>query len=193
MSTLFRLMTANLLKDRTDPVLLEGLLDRIDPDLVMFQEMGAKAAEVLAARYDHRFLLPSIELEGRGVATRFQAECESLSLPWRPGVLAKLALDSKTLVVAGVHMSNPIDFPWWRSVRQRSDQVTALISWADGESADAIVVAGDMNASPLWPLYRRLTDPWEDLVLAASSRSGTTPEPTCLINCSKPRTSMNAQ
>lgn len=173
-----RLLTANVLKERSDPHHLAGLLDRVQPDLVFLQEMGEGAGRVLADRYAHHFLFPSEELEGRGVASLRQAEMGSLPLPWRPGTWARMQLEGKVLLAVGVHMSNAIDFPWWESVRQRRDQVDALFSWVDEQEYDALVVVGDMNSTPVWPLYRRLAGRWRDLAEEVATRHGARTERT---------------
>ena len=187
MSTSLRVLTGNLLRDRSDPVALGELLDRVDADLVVVQEMESAAAEVIRARYENHFLFPSIEYEGRGIATRLPAECGSLALPWRPGTWARIDLGRRRLLAAGLHMPNPIDFPWWRSVRERSDQLQELFRWADVEVDDAFILAGDMNASPAWPLYRQLTKRWDDLVFSAAERSGERPELTWAWRSGLPR------
>ena len=171
-------MTANVLQDAVDTAHLGGLIDRVDPDLVFLQEMTEEAAGVLAGRFDHHFLSPSEEFEGRGVASKRAAECGSIDLPWRAGTWAKVEVEGKSLVAAGVHMSNPIQFPWWRSVRERRDQVDALLEWADRQDAGALIVAGDMNASPAWPVYQRMADRFDDLALATADEAGEKPEPT---------------
>jgi endonuclease/exonuclease/phosphatase family metal-dependent hydrolase len=171
-------MTGNLLKNRADAGYLGDLLDRLDPDLVFLQEMTAISAQVLADRFEHYFIFPSKEFEGRGVASKLPAEGGSVDLPWRPGTWARVSVDGKTLIGAGVHMSNPIQFPSWRSIRERRDQVGALLAWADGLESDALVIAGDMNASPAWPLYRRLAERWQDLAVQAAEATGDQPEPT---------------
>lgn len=171
-------MTGNVLKDGAEPGDLGDLIDRLDPDLVFLQEMSEGSARVLADRFEHTFLFPSEEFKGRGVASKRKAECGSIDLPWRPGTWAKVTVEGRTLVAAGIHMSNPIQFPWWRSVRERRDQMNFLFAWAVAQESDALIVAGDMNASPVWPLYRRLADHWQDLAEAAAERSGEEPEPT---------------
>ncbi|CAN5753520.1 hypothetical protein BH23ACT4_BH23ACT4_07090 [soil metagenome] len=171
-------MTGNVLRDAVDTAHLGDLIDRVDPDLVFLQEMTEGTAVVLAERFEHHFLFPSEEFEGRGVASKYESECGSIELPWRPGTWARVTVEGKTLVGAGVHMTNPIQFPWWRSIRERREQVEALLRWADRQDADALIVAGDMNASPVWPLYRRLDDRFDDLALTAAGGMGRNPEPT---------------
>ena len=172
-----RVMTANVLEDAVDTARLGELIERVDPDLLFLQEMTEGAAGVLEERFDHHFLFPSAEFEGRGVASKREAECGSIDLPWRPGTWARLHVDDKTLLAAGVHTTNPVLFPWWKSVRERREQIDALLDWIDRQEADALVVAGDMNASPAWPLYRRLAERFEDLALLAADE-GEKPEPT---------------
>ena len=67
----------------------------------------------------------------------------------------------RQFLVATIHMGNPIVFPWWRSARIRSQQLEALFAWAD-ESANGrapFILAGDMNASPAWPIYKQAGRP----------------------------------
>lgn len=171
-------MTGNVLEKRSDPESLDALIERMDPDLVFLEEMSHGQAEVLETRFEHHFTFPSERYEGRGVASKLPAECGSLDLPWRPGTWVRLAVDGKEVVGAGVHMPNPIQFPWWRSVRERKEQVDALFRWIEGQEFDALVVAGDMNASPAWPLYRRLAGRLEDLAEAGAQAAGESPERT---------------
>lgn len=176
----FKLMTANLLNGRAEPSHLSEILDRIEPDVVVTQEMGPDAAEVIAAKFPHHDLRPDLNHQGRGIASRFDAQFETLALPWRPGSWARVDIGPSRLVVAGVHMLNPVGFPWWRTVPGRRDQLDALISWADHtvEPDEPLVIAGDMNATPRWPLYRRLAERWNDLVLTSSGGSSSKSAPT---------------
>lgn len=166
--TRIRLMTANVLEDESDTEQLGALIDRVNPDLVFLQEMTEGPSKLLEERFEHHFLYPSEEYEGRGVASKLPAECGSVEIPWRPGTYARLELDGRTLVAGGFHMSNPIQFPWWRSFRERRDQLEALMAWADQVEADHLLLAGDFNSSPSWPLYRQLIERWDDLVADAS-------------------------
>lgn len=184
----FRLMTANLLNGKADPGNLGEVLDRVRPDVIVTQEMGPNAAEVIASRYPHHDLHPDLIGQGRGIASRFDAEFSPLVLPWRSGSWARVEIGLQPIIVADVHMPNPIIFPWWVSVPGRTDQLDALFAWADRTiGGEAVVVAGDMNATPRWPLYRRLAERWEDLAVTAALSSGTSPAPTWGLRPSWPR------
>lgn len=169
-------MTANLLKGAADPAHFAGLLEKFNPDVLVTQELGDNAASVIADHFRFRRLNPSSDYLGRGVASRHPAELVDIPLPHRPGVGVIVPIGVHRLVVAGIHLLNPVSFPWWRIAEKRGEQLDALESWVEdtAESSDLIVIAGDMNASPRWPAYRRLSERYEDLVIAA----GDSPAPT---------------
>ncbi|MGC2241282.1 MAG: endonuclease/exonuclease/phosphatase family protein [Acidimicrobiia bacterium] len=171
-------MTANLLNDRADPAHIREALGRVRPDVLVTQELGPDGAEVIADFFSHRHLQPDLEKTGRGIASSRPAEFGDLELPGRPGCWARLEVADGTLAVAGVHMVNPVDFPWWRSVSLRTRQLDVLETWAADMNGEMSVVAGDLNATPIWPVYRRLTSTWHDVVFESSLTSGRRPAPT---------------
>ena len=175
-----RLMTANLLAGRADVGHLAGILDRLEPDILVTQELGHEAAEMIGVRFPYHDLRPSDDAGGRGIACKPAADFGEIPLPWRPGLWAQAKDESRRFLVANIHMRNPIVFPWWRSVRIRGQQLEALFAWAD-ESADGglpFVLAGDMNASPAWPVYKELAGRWGDLVADHAEDSGEETNPT---------------
>ena len=174
-----RLMTANLLVDRVDQVYLANVLEILDPDLFVIQELGHKTADLVASRFPHLYLRPDLDSKGRGIASRFSARFGEVPMPWRRGSWAIVEHTSGPLLVANIHIRNPIVFPWWKSVRIRGSQLDALDDWADAAvGALPFVLAGDMNASPGWPLYRRLAGRWEDLVARSADDLEVSPVPT---------------
>lgn len=188
MNQSIRLMTANLLGRRVDRGHLAGVLGQLDPDLLVTQELGAEAAEVIAARFPHHDLRPSLDANGRGIASRLDADFGEIPIPWRPGLWARVDTGSQLFHLANVHMRNPIVFPWHRSVRIRGRQLDALFEWADDDDSDLpLVVAGDMNATPAWPVYKRLAGRWDDLVARSAEESGTGVAPTWAWRAGWPR------
>jgi len=157
-------MTSNLLHERVDTSHFEAMLDRYDPQVVVTQELGPGPAEILADRYPHHELHPSLDFTGRGIATRFDADFGSIPMPGRDGTSAVLDLRGVTVRLAGVHLLNPIHFPWWVAARARGRQLTGLFEWIEGGTGP-LVVAGDFNASPQWPAYKRTAERLTDLVL----------------------------
>lgn len=179
MSQKLRLMTANLLHHRGDPEALEELIRVVSPDIVVTQELAEPCAEVLREYYPYHHLRPAHGFAGRGIASRLPAEFGDIAMPIREATWAFVALDSRLIRLVGMHLVNPVEFPQWRSVRRRSQQLEALFEWTDSTDDDvALIVAGDMNASPRWPAYRMMLDRWDDLVVEAVRGSGGKPEPT---------------
>jgi endonuclease/exonuclease/phosphatase family metal-dependent hydrolase len=176
----FRLMTANLLNGRAKADDLRRVIDLVEPDLVATQELGPDAAEVLADRFPHHELRPELDHRGHGIASRLPAGFGEIPLPWRPGLWARLEIGSRRAIFASVHMRNAVTPPWWRSVRIRARQLEALFEWVERvvEEDEVFVLAGDMNASPAWPVYRRLAERWDDLVFDFAEESGSSAEPT---------------
>lgn len=179
MPSSLRFMTANLLHERGDAFAFGQLLDRVGPDVVVTQELGPDCAKELMERYPHHRLLPENDFIGRGIASRPSARFGDISMPVRVGTWALLEVDGRLLRVAGMHLANPLDFPWWRSVGHRKKQLESLFGWTDAADDDMpLVVAGDMNASPGWPAYRVMADRWHDLVALRAAEMGVKPERT---------------
>ena len=168
-----RLLTVNLLMDGAGPEALVRLLDEVDPDVVCAQELDERCAEVLAARLPHHRLRPELDFTGRGVASRVSGEFGDVEMPLRPGTSLRL----EGVSILGVHMANPIVYPWWSQVNARIGQAKAVEDWLGSFNGPA-VVAGDLNASPRWPLYRRLRANLSDLVLEGDSADIGSAEPT---------------
>jgi endonuclease/exonuclease/phosphatase (EEP) superfamily protein YafD len=174
MESPIRLMTANLLVDRADLRYLADVLEIIDPDVFVVQELGHKTANLIASRFPHHHLSPQLDFKGRGIASRIPGQFGAIPMPWRIGLWARVDYGSASLLVANIHIRNPIAFPWWRSVSFRREQLDALLFWADDSVGETpFVLAGDLNSTPAWPLYRRLAERWEDLV----SKSATDGDP----------------
>ena len=172
-------MTANLLHDRGDPQAFARLLARTEPDLLVTQELSVQCADVIADSFPNHHLRPAPGFTGRGVASRFPASFGDIDMPVRSGTWALVAIDGRLLRLVGMHLANPIQFPWWRSLRARSHQLEALFDWVDEADDDfPLVVAGDMNASPRWPAYRRMADRWTDMASRRGHEQGVIPERT---------------
>lgn len=178
MTVPLRLMTVNLLHDRCDPSDFAKVLSEIEPDVVVTQELGPMCADVLASRYPNHRLRPALGFLGRGIATRFDASFDDIDMPGRPGTEAILAVGQKPIRLAGVHLLNPIQYPWWEMVRTRRDQLASLFEWLDLRGDHPVIVAGDFNASPRWPAYRQTTRHLDDLAVEWAERAGSDTERT---------------
>lgn len=159
----FRLMTSNLLHERLDVTHFAEVIERYDPDVVVTQELGRAPAEVLTRAYPHHVLRPALGFYGRGIATRLDVSFGDIPMPGRDGTYAGLRVDGHTIRLAGVHLLNPVKFPWRKAVQSRRRQLDGLFEWVDAGEGP-VIVAGDFNASPRWPAYKRMVDRLDDLV-----------------------------
>ena len=173
-----RVLTANLYADRLDLPGFRSLLEELDPDVVLVQELSYPAAEVLAEILPHGLLVPDEGHDGRGLALKAPAEVQVLPMAYRDGLVARLAPPDWPfpLEVVNIHMANPILWPPWATVRLRRQQLDVLLAYV--EHPGPRLVAGDFNASPAWPVYRRLAARLDDAAVVLSKQRGTRPART---------------
>lgn len=164
-----RVVTANLYNCHVDTDALGVLIDEEQPDFLALQELSPAAAEVIASRLPHGLLLPSEDTTGMGIAGLEPVAVRRHPLPYRDALVADAGFD-----LWSVHLANPVDDPPpWRA---RRDQVRALVSALD--TGRPTLLVGDLNATPLWPAYRRLTERLDDGVAEWARREGVRPQRT---------------
>lgn len=166
---MFRVVTANLYNCHVDTEALGRLIEEEQPDFMALQELSPAAAGVIAARLPHGLLLPSEDTTGMGIAAREPVTVRRHPLPHRDALVADAGFD-----LWSVHLANPVDAPPpWRA---RRDQVEALASALD--TGRPTLLVGDLNATPLWPAYRRLNQRLDDGVAEWARREGIRPQRT---------------
>jgi endonuclease/exonuclease/phosphatase family metal-dependent hydrolase len=137
------------------------------------QELQHATAEVIATRFPHHALAPHHETLGTGIATMRSAKMSRLPMTYRSGWVALLEPEEwpgmlRPLEVIDVHLANPLEWPWWRTVVIRDRQLASLEAHLDAVPC-AQVVVGDFNASPAWPAYRRLRSRLDDAAVATET------------------------
>lgn len=172
-----RVMTANLWWRKADPEALAKTLEAVEPDVLAVQELGHEQAEAIASVLPHGHLEPRLDYEGMGIALRRPADVRPLSLHRRDGRVARLAPElwpglDREVEVVNVHVLAPHAFPFWRTLPTRRGQVHGLSRWLDDHPHAARVLCGDLNATPLWPAYRRVAERLTDVVHHHAARSG---------------------
>ncbi len=171
-----RVLTANLLHDHVDAAAFGEILDRLSPDVVAAQELGAAAGKELARRYPHRLLRTASGSSGMGLALRHEGAVGELEVGGIPALHTRLhpeawpKLDEPVELVS-VHLANPVDWPPWTMARLRGRQVTCLEQHLEG--AERALVVGDCNATPAWPAYRRIARFLDDGVTTWARTAGT--------------------
>ena len=167
-----RILTQNLYNGRADPHSLADALRVHAPDVVALQELSTRGAEVLSDWGTTVLLDPRDDTTGMGIAVRGPALLGRLEFPHRNPVRATLSSADwgleADLEIVNAHLVNPIARPMALSRRLRQREIIALEQFlGSGEASRALV--GDLNSSPLWPLYRRLRTIAADGALAAGT------------------------
>jgi endonuclease/exonuclease/phosphatase (EEP) superfamily protein YafD len=167
-----RIVTSNLLVDRARPEAVASAISQHRPDVVAVQELGAMNAAVIRSGLGYGKLDPRADGFGLGIAARRPIRVERLDLEERPGWVAHLDASDwgidRSFVVVNVHLTNPVDLPWSRSRRSRRAQITAVADFVTSLDGPYIIV-GDMNSSPSWPEYRRLSELGRDAARATGT------------------------
>jgi endonuclease/exonuclease/phosphatase (EEP) superfamily protein YafD len=176
-----RLISANLRHGRADAAHFAELVRREDADVVVVQELGPRLAEALGALLPHGKLEPTPDGMGMGVALRRPGAVDRLALPHRDACVARLAPEEwpglrEAIEVMNVHISAPhtrVPQSW----RDRRGQVAGLEAYL-ATASGARVLVGDLNATPVWPAYRRLAALLDDAAVLAAAREGRAPART---------------
>jgi endonuclease/exonuclease/phosphatase family metal-dependent hydrolase len=183
-SARFRLVTANLARDRgADPRAFARLVEHFEPDVVAVQELGRAQAAALAAVLPFGKLEPSYDYSGMGIARRSPGPVARLPLPPRGAYTTDLELvrpDGRTEVVEilNVHILGPhLQPPWWALAGRRA-QLRGLEAHLTATPDRRRVLVGDLNSTPLWPVYRRLTRRLRDAAGEAARGNGGRPART---------------
>lgn len=152
-----RVMTANLWSEHVDAAGLGQVIDEVAPDVLAVQELEAHAVGAIAARFPHVFLDPGTDALGSGVASRLPATAARLAMPHRDGWILTVTPPGRggSFEIVAVHLMNPIRWPWLASAGIRRRQVGAVESHLRTTTGPVLLV-GDLNATPVWPAYRRL-------------------------------------
>jgi endonuclease/exonuclease/phosphatase family metal-dependent hydrolase len=169
-----RLVTVNLYNGRVVPSDLLRFLDAVRPDIVCAQEVGPDAARILNERFPYGAVEGGLDHEGRALVGLHPMGVTPLALPFRGGFVGRVEMEGRALEVISIHMANPID--GFRGIPARRAQLAALEPVLS-RRVDRVVV-GDMNATPSWPTYRRLTRHLGDGVKLWAERTGNRPAPT---------------
>jgi endonuclease/exonuclease/phosphatase (EEP) superfamily protein YafD len=172
-----KVLSANLWNGGADPAGFAALVEELRPDIVAVQELTLPQADALRAVMPHGRLEPAENFMGMGIAARRPSPVVRLTLPYRDAQVAKVRVGSdsdggRTIEVVNVHVRAPHNLPRLRGAMQRRGQLLGLIRHITATPDQPRVVLGDFNATPLWPLYRRVAARMTDAAVDAARRNG---------------------
>jgi len=174
-----RVLSANLANGRAHADAFAALVDAVAPDVVVVQELDPGQAEALARVMPFGKLEPARDHHGMGIALREPGTIRRLPLPYRGAFVAELPLaGDDTLEVVNLHLAAPHVQPLPRRLRERRGQLRDVLAYLDVTPRRRRILAGDLNATPLWPAYRRLRARFDDAAIEAARRLGRRPART---------------
>ena len=187
-----RIMTANLWADRVDAQAFTEVVTHLAPDVVCTQELSRDASDRLAAMYPYGELEPSHDFRGMGIALNRPGKVTSLDLPHKDGLIALLdpadwPMLSEPLEIINMHFAAPGPRKPISAHVARRRPMDGFDRYLASAPACPRMVIGDMNSTPLWPLYRRLADRFEDAHRSVAKRYGRLPRRTWGPNSQWPR------
>jgi endonuclease/exonuclease/phosphatase (EEP) superfamily protein YafD len=178
-----RVLTANLWNGGADPDEFAALVEACGADVVCAQELAPEQADALSRVLPHGALAPARDNTGMGIALRRPAALDRVELPHRDAHVARLDPVEwpelgAALEVIGVHILGPHVWPPWRAWPLRRGQLRALERYLAGDPERPRLLVGDLNATPLFRVYRRLAAHLRDVHREAARRRGARPAST---------------
>ncbi len=169
-----RILTINLFNGRAECDSLASALREHSPDVVAVQELSANATSVLADWGTNHLLDPRDDITGMGIATSRSAQFSRPDFPNRNPILAHIEGAElgfpDGIDVINAHLVNPIARPLRTSRQLRRRELAALEQLlTGGGTLGTKVLVGDLNSSPAWPLYRRLSGLATDAAVEAGT------------------------
>lgn len=180
--TRLRVFSANLRRGNADPDALAELLRTHDVDVAAFQEYSDRHRQAVSSVLPSGSL-PAGDAPKVALALRHSAAVLRIELCGRDALRTLLQPEhwpglSAPLEIVVAHIQAPHLWPIWQSLALRRVQLRGLLAYLRDSPEIPRVVVGDLNATPLWPVYRRLTRVLEDAALLHARKRRRSPDPT---------------
>ncbi|MCA9506299.1 MAG: endonuclease/exonuclease/phosphatase family protein [Spirochaetaceae bacterium] len=178
-----RIFSGNLWYGRADADALVDLIREYEVDVFAAQELGFENAEAISSELPYGRLEPDSAYHGMGIALRRPAKVERIPLHFRDARRAVLDPGDwpgleRTLDLVNVHFQAPHAMRPFPPPLVRWRQVRGLERYFAENPSDTRAIVGDYNATPSWPLYRRMMRRFEDGAVQVARRQGRRVEPT---------------
>ena len=178
-----RIMSANLWADRVNAGGFAEQVRHFDPDVVCTQELNHAAAAQLADIYPYGELNAAHDFRGMGITLKRPGKVTQLELPHKGGLIAVLEPAdwptlSEPLEIMNMHFAAPGPRRPISAHFARRRQLQGFDAYLDSAPDHPRMVIGDMNSTPLWPLYWHLARRFEDAHGTVARRFGRRPRRT---------------
>lgn len=183
MGSSLRILSANLWNGRAHPEAFADLVVALGVDLVAVQELSPEQAEALATVMPHGELEPARDYCGMGVVAQRPLKVSRVAMPYRDARVAHLDEQhwpqlQGPLELLNVHIGAPHMLSPHVGLAIRPRQMRELMRYLGTSQRDQRVLVGDLNATPLWPVYRRIASHLTDAAVTVARRRGRRVEPT---------------
>ena len=157
-------MSVNLMYGRTDPFATLAQIDKVNPDVVVFQEWTTAAEKgllsALNARFPHRALTTRDDAYGQAIFSKLpfvepvrtypprrDQTSHTWSVPQMRAVVHIAGDPALPVVLYNVHLLPPVGLEY---IKEQRAQAAALATLADEETmaGNRVILAGDWNATP---------------------------------------------
>ena len=162
-----RIISANLASGHADAWSFARLAHALGADVVAVQELATTQAEALASVFPFGRL--EVRPDRMGVALRQPGCVRRIALAGRSAYTSEVTADAsgELITVVNAHIIAPhVGLPWKiAAVRRR--QIHGLETYLRS-APRPLVLVGDLNSTPLWPAYRRLSSTLTDAAVEAA-------------------------
>ncbi len=167
-----RILTCNLRSGRAHSGALTDLIATERIDMVCAQELSVELCDVISALVPYGDLSHDQIHRGNAIASRYPIEMGRIRMPKRDGWVAKLSPQhwqnlAVPVEVVNVHISGPHLWPYFPHPVRRRAQLDALLKDRERSTEVPHAIFGDFNASPIWPVYKRMSARYADGALEA--------------------------
>ena len=152
-----RLMSANMMYGHRSPEKFLSKIYKIDPDILVLQEMSASNQEKVADLWD-KFPFASDRPNGgsREILVFSKIPIDSVEhivgdKPWRAQAKVNMMIDDQPITILGIHPKAPMSPGRFARRNNELEKIAAHVSQVD----TPIIVAGDMNITPWTPIFRK--------------------------------------
>lgn len=178
-----RVFSGNLWWGRADCDGLVELIRKYDVDVFAAQELGHDNAEAISSELPFGCLEPDETFLGMGIALRRPAAYERIPIYCRDARRVELLPSEwpgleRAIDLVNVHFQAPHSMEPFPSFSVRKRQMRELEGFFEEAPHDARLVVGDYNATPAWPLYRRMARRFEDGAVQSARKEGRKALPT---------------
>ncbi|MBC7834233.1 MAG: endonuclease/exonuclease/phosphatase family protein [Phycisphaerales bacterium] len=150
-------MSVNMLYSRADPAKLRAEIDRIEPDVILFQEYTVTAEQVLPgllADFPHIAQAARDDAFGQAVYSKLPFEERVSNYPsigsWIiPQQYAVLAFGDRRIGLLNVHVVPPVSLEYYTDQRAQTAAIARYVTdLLRSGKEDGLIVMGDFNATP---------------------------------------------